>query len=52
MISAAFMPGGVTSFTSFLANFEIFSKCFQLFQGQKNIFCKKCSKNGLVSKKK
>ena len=38
-------------FTSFLANFEKFSKCFQLFQGQKYIFFKKCSKNGLVSKK-
>ena len=40
-----------TAFTSFLAIFEIFFKCFQLFQGQKNIFFKKCSKNGLVSKK-
>ena len=39
-----------TAFTTFLANFENL-KYFQLFFEQKNIFFKKCSKNGLVSKK-
>ena len=34
-----------TAFTSFLENFDNFSKCFQLL-------FKKCSKDGLVSKKK
>ena len=35
----------------FLSFFENFSKCFWLFKGEKNIFFKKFSNNGLVSKK-
>ena len=33
-----------TALTSFLAKFENFSKCFQLFKGQKNIFFQKVLK--------
>ena len=33
-----------TAFTSFSENFENFSKCFLLFEGQKNIFSKSAQK--------